>query len=61
MNINFKEESGDIRALRAIKPLAHELMDSNKDLPFAGALNQASKELGFNNYREYKLDYIRGL
>lgn len=56
-NIIFKEESGDIKALRAIKPLAIEIQEK-EDIGFASALNKAAIELGFKNYNSYKKDAI---
>lgn len=54
-NIIFKEESGDIKVLRAIKPLAIEIQEK-EDTSFASALNKAAIELGFKNYNSYKKD-----
>lgn len=53
----FKEETNDIKALRAIKPLAVEIQEK-EDLGFAAALNKASIELGFKNYSAYKTDCL---
>ena len=56
-NIIFTEESADIKALRAIKPLAIEIQEK-EDMGFASALNKAAIELGFKNYSSYKKDTI---
>lgn len=53
----FKEETNDIKALRAIKPLALEIQEK-EDIGFAAALNKASIELGFKNYGSYKKDSL---
>jgi len=53
----FKEETNDIKALKAIKPLVLEIQEK-EDLGFAAALNKASIELGFKNYHSYKMDCL---
>lgn len=55
-NINFKEETRGLRALRAIKPLAIEIQEKEK-ISFADALKKASIELGYKNYFNYKEDF----
>lgn len=56
--VNFKEETRDLRALRAIKPLAIEIQEK-EEISFAGALNKASIELGYKNYLNYKKDFLK--
>ena len=57
-NINFKEETSDLKAFRAIKPLAIEIQQK-EETTFTSALNKASIELGFKNYLSYKRDYLK--
>ena len=54
-DINFKYNTPEISALRAIKPLAVEIQ-SKEEVSFTAALNKAAKELGFINYAGYRLD-----
>ena len=54
-DINFKYDTPEIGALRAIKPLAVEIQAREK-INFTAALNKAAKELGFATYAAYRLD-----
>ena len=54
-DINFKYDTPEISALRAIKPLVTEIQ-TREEISFTAALNKAAKELGFINYATYRLD-----
>ncbi len=54
-DINFKYDTPEISALRAIKPLVIEIQ-TREEISFTAALNKAAKELGFINYAGYRLD-----
>ena len=54
-DINFKYDTPEIGALRAIKPLAIEIQN-REEISFTAALNKAVKELGYVNYATYRLD-----
>ena len=54
-DINFKYDTPEIGALRAIKPLVIEIQ-TREDISFTAALNKAVKELGYVNYATYRLD-----
>ena len=54
-DINFKYDTPEIGALRAIKPLAVEIQ-TREEINFTAALNKAAKELGYVNYAAYRLD-----
>ena len=54
-DINFKYDTPEIGALRAIKPLVVEIQ-TREDISFTAALNKAVKELGYVNYATYRLD-----
>ena len=54
-DINFKYDTPEIGALRAIKPLAIEIQ-TREEISFTAALNKAVKELGYVNYATYRLD-----
>ena len=54
-NINFKCDTPEISALRAIKHLALEIQEKEK-VNFSIALGKASKELGYASYAAYRLD-----
>ena len=54
-DINFKYDTPEIGALRAIKPLAIEIQ-TREEISFTAALNKAVKELGYINYATYRLD-----
>ena len=54
-DINFKYDTPEIGALRAIKPLVVEIQ-TREEISFTAALNKAAKELGFINYAGYRLD-----
>ena len=53
-DINFKYDTPEIGALRAIKPLVIEIQ-TREDISFTAALNKAVKELGYVNYATYRL------
>ena len=54
-DINFKYDTPEIGALRAIKPLVIEIQ-AREEINFTAALNKAVKELGYVNYATYRLD-----
>ena len=54
-DINFKYDTPEIGALRAIKPLVIEIQ-TREEINFTAALNKAVKELGYINYATYRLD-----
>ena len=54
-DINFKYDTPEIGALRAIKPLVVEIQ-TREEISFTVALNKAVKELGYVNYATYRLD-----
>ena len=54
-DINFKYDTPEIGALRAIKPLVVEIQN-REEISFTAALNKAVKELGYVNYATYRLD-----
>ena len=54
-DINFKYDTPEIGALRAIKPLVVEIQN-REEINFTAALNKAVKELGYANYATYRLD-----
>ena len=54
-DINFKYDTPEIGALRAIKPLVVEIQ-TREEISFTAALNKAVKELGYVNYATYRLD-----
>ena len=54
-DINFKYDTPEIGALRAIKPLVVEIQ-AREEISFTAALNKAVKELGYVNYATYRLD-----
>lgn len=54
-DINFKYDTPEIGALRAIKPLVIEIQ-TREEISFTAALNKAVKELGYINYAIYRLD-----
>ena len=54
-DINFKYDTPEIGALRAIKPLVVEIQ-TREEISFTAALNKAVKELGYANYAGYRLD-----
>ncbi len=54
-DINFKYDTPEIGALRAIKPLVIEIQ-TREEISFTAALNKAVKELGYVNYATYRLD-----
>ena len=54
-DINFKYDTPEIGALRAIKPLAIEIQ-TREEISFTAALSKAVKELGYANYAGYRLD-----
>ena len=54
-DINFKYDTPEIGALRAIKPLVIEIQ-TREEISFTTALNKAVKELGYANYAGYRLD-----
>ncbi len=54
-DINFKYDTPEIGALRAIKPLVVEIQ-TREEISFTAALNKAVKELGYINYATYRLD-----
>ena len=54
-DINFKYDTPEIGALRAIKPLVVEIQNRDS-ISFTAALNKAVKELGYVNYATYRLD-----
>lgn len=54
-DINFKYDTPEIGALRAIKPLVIEIQ-TREEISFTAALNSAVKELGYVNYATYRLD-----
>ena len=54
-DINFKYDTPEIGALRAIKPLVMEIQ-TREEISFTAALNKAAKELGFINYAAYRFD-----
>ena len=54
-DINFKYDTPEIGALRAIKPLVIEIQN-REEISFTAALNKAVKELGYVNYATYRLD-----
>ena len=54
-DINFKYDTPEISALRAIKPLVVEIQNRDS-ISFTAALNKAVKELGYVNYATYRLD-----
>ena len=54
-DINFKYDTPEISALRAIKPLVIEIQ-TREEINFTAALNKAAKELGFINYAGYRLN-----
>ena len=54
-DINFKYNTPEIGALRAIKPLVVEIQN-REEINFTAALNKAVKELGYVNYATYRLD-----
>ena len=54
-DINFKYDTPEIGALRAIKPLVVEIQ-TREEISFTAALNSAVKELGYVNYATYRLD-----
>ena len=54
-DINFKYDTPEIGALRAIKPLVIEIQNRDS-ISFTAALNKAVKELGYVNYATYRLD-----
>ena len=53
-DINFKYDTPEIGALRAIKPLVIEIQ-TREEISFTAALNKAVKELGYINYATYRL------
>ena len=55
-DINFKYDTPEIGALRAIKPLVVEIQNREDIISFTAALNKAVKELGYVNYATYRLD-----
>lgn len=59
-DINFKYDTPEIGALRAIKPLAVEIQ-TREEVSFAAALNKAAKELGYINYAAYRLDSMSNI
>ena len=54
-DINFKYDTPEIGALRAIKPLVVEIQNRDS-ISFTAALNKAVRELGYINYATYRLD-----
>ena len=54
-DINFKYDTPEIGALRAIKPLVVEIQ-TREEISFTAALSKAVKELGYVNYATYRLD-----
>ena len=54
-NVNFRCDTPEICALRAIKPLVVEIQ-TREEISFTAALNKAAKELGYVNYAAYRLD-----
>lgn len=54
-DINFKYDTPEIGALRAVKPLVIEIQ-TREEISFTAALNKAVKELGYVNYATYRLD-----
>ena len=54
-DINFKYDTPEIGALRAIKPLVVEIQNRDS-ISFTTALNKAVRELGYVNYATYRLD-----
>ena len=54
-DINFKYDTPEIGALRAIKPLVVEIQNRDS-ISFTAALNKAVRELGYVNYATYRLD-----
>ena len=54
-DINFKYDTPEIGALRAIKPLVVEIQN-REEINFTAALNKAVKELGYVNYATYRLN-----
>ena len=56
-DINFKYDTPEIGALRAIKPLVVEIQ-TREEISFTAALNKAVKELGYVNYATYRLDSL---
>lgn len=56
-DINFKYDTPEISALRAIKPLVVEIQ-TREEIDFTVALNKVVKELGYVNYAAYRLDSV---
>ena len=54
-DINFKYDTPEIGALRAIKPLVIEIQ-TREEISLTAALNKTVKELGYVNYATYRLD-----